>query len=84
MVKSNWDTEELIEDWTLVPQELELVKKKIGAGQMGFAILIKYFQLMARFPDDKAEISDKIITYIASQLQVDSSLYSHYNWIFSY
>lgn len=80
MVKSNWDTEELIENWTLVPQELELVKKKIGAGQMGFAILLKYFQLMARFPDDKVEIPETVIKYIASQLQVDTSLYSQYNW----
>jgi len=80
MVKFNLDTEELIENWTLVPQELELVKKKIGAGQMGFAILLKYFQLMARFPDDKAEIPDSVIKYVASQLQVDSSLYSQYNW----
>ncbi len=80
MVKSNWDTEELISDWTLVPQELELVKKKMGAGQMGFAILLKYFQLMARFPDDKAKIPDPVIKYIASQLQVDPSLYSQYNW----
>ena len=80
MVKSNWDTEELISDWTLVPQEQELVKKKMGAGQIGFAILLKYFQLMARFPDEKAEIPDTVIKYIASQLQVDPSLYSQYNW----
>ena len=74
MVKSNWDTEELISDWTLVPQELELVKKKMGAGQIGFAILLKYFQLMARFPDEKAEIPDTVIKYIAEQLQVDPHL----------
>ena len=28
MVKPNWDTEELIENWTLLPQELELSKEK--------------------------------------------------------
>ena len=67
MVKFNLDTEELIENWTLVPQELELVKKKIGAGQMGFAIFLKYFQLMARFPDDKAEIPEQVIYPVVSQ-----------------
>ncbi|PSB00454.1 Tn3 family transposase [Merismopedia glauca] len=80
MVKPNWDTEELIENWTLVPQELELVKKKVGAGQIGFAILLKYFQLMARFPDTQTEIPAPVIRYIASQLQADPSLYSQYNW----
>jgi hypothetical protein len=44
MVKPNWDTEELIENWTLLPQELELVKKKIGGNQIGFALLLKHFQ----------------------------------------
>jgi hypothetical protein len=28
MVKPHWDTEELVENWTLLPQELELVNKK--------------------------------------------------------
>jgi hypothetical protein len=80
MVKPPQSTEELVENWTLVPQELELVLKKVGAGQIGFAILLKYFQIMARFPDSEAEIPETVITYIASQLEADPSLYSHYNW----
>jgi hypothetical protein len=80
MVKPNWDTEELIENWTLVPQELELVNKKVDAGQLGFAILLKYFQIFARFPTNSTEIPEIIVKYIASQLQIDFLLYSHYNW----
>ncbi|MGB3206977.1 MAG: DUF4158 domain-containing protein [Crinalium sp.] len=76
MVKPYWGTEELIENWTLVPQELEQVLKKVGAGQIGFAILLKYFQMMARFPDSEAEIPEIVITYIASQLKADPLLYS--------
>ena len=80
MVKAHWNTEELVENWTLVPQELELVNKKVGANQIGFAIFLKYFQLMARFPDSPAEIPDIIISYIASQLKADPTLYSNYDW----
>lgn len=80
MVKPNWSTEELIENWTLILQELELVKKKIGAGQIGFAVLLKYFQLMARFPDEQSEIPQTVIEYIASQLETNPLLYSQYNW----
>lgn len=76
MVKLHWDTEELIENWTLLPTELELVNKKVGANQLGFAILLKYFQLMARFPDSSTEIPDIVISYVASQLKFDSKLYS--------
>lgn len=80
MVKPYWDTEELVENWTLIPQELELVKKKVGSGQIGFAILLKYFQLMARFPDSEAEIASTVIRYISSQLKADPSIYSQYKW----
>ena len=80
MVKANWDTEELIENWTLLPTELELVSKKVGANQIGFAVLLKYFQAFARFPDSPAEISEDIVSYIAQQLQISPTIYSEYNW----
>ena len=70
MIKPNWDTEELIENWTLLPQELELAKKKVGGNQIGFALLLKHFQLFAYFPEDKSSISQAIISYIASQVGV--------------
>ena len=41
MGNSNYLSEELIENWTLLPQELELAKKKVGANQIGFAVLLK-------------------------------------------
>ncbi len=80
MVKANWDTEELIENWTLLPKELELVKNKVGANQIGFAILLKYFQTFARFPDSPKEIPEAIISYIAQQIQISSNYYSDYDW----
>ena len=62
MVKPNWDTEELIENWTLLPQELELTKKKVGGNRIGFALLLKHFQLFAYFPEDKSSISQVVIS----------------------
>ena len=80
MVKPNWDTEELIENWTLLPQELELTKKKVGGNQIGFALLLKHFQLFAYFPEDKSSISQVVISYIASQVNLPESDYSDYDW----
>ncbi len=80
MVKGNWNTEELIENWTLLPTELELVRNKVGANQIGFAALLKYFQTFARFPDSPKEIPDNIISYIAQQLQIPSDSYLDYDW----
>ncbi len=80
MAKPNWDTEELIENWTLLPQELELTKKKVGGNQIGFALLLKHFQLMASFPEDKSSISQAVISYIASQVNLPENSYSDYDW----
>ena len=80
MVKPNWDTEELIENWTLLPTELELVRNKVGGNQIGFALFLKHFQLFTCFPDEKSSIPQIIISYIASQLKIPESSYSDYDW----
>jgi TnpA family transposase len=48
--------------------------------QIGFAILLKYFQIFARFPNSPKEIPSIIISYIAQQLKIPETLYSEYNW----
>ena len=80
MVKPNWDTEELIEHWTLLPQELELVENKVGGNKIGFALLLKHFQIFASFPNHRSSIPKVIISYIASQLNVPESAYSDYDF----
>ncbi|WP_069791309.1 Tn3 family transposase (plasmid) [Cyanobacterium sp. IPPAS B-1200] len=80
MLKKNWETEELIENWTLIPAESELVNQKREVNKIGFAVFLKYFQLMARFPDDSSDIPIQIISYIANQLNIPAETYSKYNW----
>ena len=80
MVKADWEHDELIENWTLVPQELELVRNKVGGNQIGFALLLKHFQLFARFPEQQSSIPRVIISYIANQIKIPESAYSDYDW----
>jgi hypothetical protein len=49
MVKPHWDTEELVENWTLLPQELELVNKKIGEASDWFCHFTKIFSTNGSF-----------------------------------
>jgi hypothetical protein len=46
-MKQHWGTDELVEHWTLVPRETELLTNKTGATRLGFALLLKFFQLEA-------------------------------------
>ena len=80
MVKANWHTEELIENWTLLPQELELVRNKVGGNRIGFAFLLKYFQIFACFPHQNFSIPKIIISYIASQIKIPESCYSDFDF----
>ena len=72
-MKRNWQPEELIEHWTLIPTELDLLTKKTATNRLGIALLLKYFQYEGRFPTSKAEVPSEVIRYIAQILKVPLS-----------
>jgi hypothetical protein len=47
-MKRDWDLHELIEHWTLVPRELELLRNKTGATRLGYAVSLNFFQQTAQ------------------------------------
>lgn len=79
-MKRHWETEELIDFWTLLPPELEILANKTGATRLGFAVLLKFFALEGRFPRFSAEIPPVAVEFVAKQIQVDSQLFAEYNW----
>jgi hypothetical protein len=79
-MKRNWPIEDLVEYWTLLPNELTLLDNKTGPTRLGFALLLKFFQLEARFPYSKNEIPRVVVAYVAKQLALDPLLYLQYDW----
>ncbi|WP_169713651.1 DUF4158 domain-containing protein [Paludifilum halophilum] len=75
-----WDPEELIDLFTLLPNEYRLIGNKTGATRLGFAILLKFFQKEARFPSQKSEIPSAVVQYVAKQLNLDPILFDDYSW----
>lgn len=69
-MKRNWQPEELIEHWTLIPTELDLLTKKTATNRLGIALLLKYFQYEGRFPTSQAEIPRDVIRYVAQLLKL--------------
>lgn len=78
-MKRHWELEELIEYFTLMPSELSLIGNKYAETRLGFAVLLKFFQMEARFPTSKTEIAKEIIDYIAKQVQVTGDLFDNYD-----
>ena len=79
-MKRHWEPNDLIEHWTLLPAELELLANKTGATRLGFALLLKYFQLEGRFPHSKHDIPKAALPHIARQVGVPVDQYLAYDW----
>ena len=79
-MKRHWDTEELIEHWTLMPPEQELLANKTGTTRLGFAVLLKFFQYEARFPAHAQEIPSTVVAHFAKQVKVPPEAFSAYDW----
>ena len=79
-MKRNWQPSELIECWTLLPSELELITHKNPQNRLIFALLLKFFELEARFPESDREIPAVAVNYVTQQLGISPSIYSQCNW----
>ena len=79
-MQRKWENHELVEHWTIEREERDLIRKKKGANRLGFALLLKFFQLNGRFPEKKNEIPRVVQSFVAEQLGIPDSLYQEYNW----
>lgn len=78
-MKKNWNEDELLADFVLMPNELHLsMVNKTEANRLGFALLLKYFQQEAKFPSKKQDVPKVIIEYIAKQLDVPPNRFEEY------
>lgn len=74
------DPDELIDFWTLLDEDRELLAGKRGAPALGFALLLKHYSRHGRFPRSRSELSDGVIVFVAGQLSVDASDLGFYEW----
>jgi len=65
-MRQQWQDNELIESSTLEPEGLELIRNKTGKTRLGFAVLLKFFELEARFPPSQPSSPSRDITGVAN------------------
>ena len=78
-MKRNWELEELIDNFTVMPNEMALLGNKTGEGGLRFMVLLKFFQHEAKFPHSRSEIPKPFVEYIAKQLQLTGISFSKYD-----
>ena len=79
-MKRDWEADELAEHWTLLPGEQELLANKSGATWLGFAVLLKFFQCEACFPQSRQEVPSAVVAFVARQVGVSAACYAEYDW----
>lgn len=79
-MRVDWPTEDIVGSWTLVDDDWRLVGNKTGSTRLGFALLLKFFDLEARFPSSAAELPPEAVAYVAKQVAVDVDGLVGYDW----
>jgi uncharacterized protein DUF4158 len=79
-VRHEWEPEELIACWTLLESDHALLANKAGATRLGFALMLKFFELEARFARSAAEMPPAAVQYVAEQVDVDAAQIARYDW----
>lgn len=79
-VRRDREPEELIDCWTLVEGDWDLVANKAGATRLGFALLLKFFELEGRFPRHAGEVPKAVVDYVVHQVGVPAVEFAGYDW----
>ncbi|MCE8429689.1 MAG: Tn3 family transposase [Candidatus Methanoperedens sp.] len=79
-MKQRWAPDELINYWTLTPEETNLINhtSKTDYNRIGCAVLLKHFQIEGKFPHRKQDIPDAVVEHITQQLKAQSTEFKRY------
>src|SRR5260370_10722734 len=79
-MKRTWTEEELLEHFTLLPDELVAIGNKSGTTRLGLAIVLKCLQYEGRLLRSRQEAAPDVVRYLAAQVGVDAALFAQYVW----
>jgi hypothetical protein len=79
-VARSLDLEELVEHWTLLDDEQELIAGKRGPTRLGLALLLKFYIRAGRFPRGRGELPDETVEFEARQVGVEPGELGIYEW----
>lgn len=71
---------ELIEHWTLVGDEVDLVSAKHLDTRLTFALLLKFYGRYGRFPRSRGELHPDAVEFVARALKADPGSVAGYDW----
>jgi TnpA family transposase len=79
-MRDEWSLDELVASWTLVGQDWDLIGNKTGATRLGFALMLKFFELEARFPSSGSDFAEVVVGFVGRQVRVVAGEVVDYEW----
>lgn len=80
IMKKEWTIDEEIEAFILSDREMAFVTTKYRATRIGFAVMLKYFQMEHQFPVEKNDIPPDMPLFIAKQLQLSPDAFTTFQF----
>ncbi|HEY4993404.1 MAG TPA: DUF4158 domain-containing protein [Nakamurella sp.] len=74
------ELDELVEHWTLLVDEQELIAGKRGSTRLGFALFLKFYVRLGRFPRGRSERPDEAVAFVAKQGAVPPGELGFHEW----
>jgi hypothetical protein len=71
---------ELIEHWTLLDDEVDLVAVKHADTKLAFALLLKFYGRYGRFPRNRNDLHPDAVDFVARAVRADQESLGGYDW----
>lgn len=79
-MKRRWSAGELADHWTLHANELSMARSpNTPSNQLGFALILKWFQYEGQFPERKQDIPSVVVDFLAQQLDIAPEAFKNYS-----
>ena len=63
-MQAEWEPDELIGAWTLAKGDWDLIANKAGVTRLGFAVMLKFYEIEGRFPAYREEVPQAAVDYL--------------------
>jgi len=73
-------SDQLTENWLLLPDERPLLTNRMPHGRIGVALLLKFFQEKGHFPDKREDIPKEAVDYMAVQIGISPGAWYDLAW----
>jgi len=79
-MKHQWSSYELEESWSLSPEELVLLSGRSDSNHLGFAVLLKFFQITGYFPRERADVPQQAVEHLANLVNLHASDFNDHSF----